>query len=70
MFLTSLHFIPISGMYFGVFVIILFEINEESVSLEMCKKASIYGQNHRAKQLANSERYWTLLSKAKLSGVI
>ena len=50
----------ISGVYFGVFVITLVEINVEGVSLEMCKKASIYGQNHKAEQLPNSERYWTL----------
>ena len=31
------------------------------------KKTSIYGQNHK---VANSERYWTLLTKEKFSGVI
>ena len=34
------------------------------------KGASIYGQNHRAEQLPINERYWTLLSKEELSGVI
>ena len=39
-------------------MIILFEINVEGVSLEMCpKKASIYDQNHRVEQLPNSEIY-------------
>ena len=31
------------------------------------KKTSICGQNHK---VANSEGYWTLLTKEKLSGVI
>ena len=56
-------------MYFWVFVIILVEIIVEGVSLEMCKKASVYSQIHRAEQLPNSERYWTLLTKEYLSGV-
>ena len=33
-------------------------------------KASINGQHHRAEQLPNSERYWTLLTKETLSCVI
>ena len=31
------------------------------------KKTSLYGRNNK---VANSERYWTLLTKEKLSGVI
>ena len=57
-------------MYFWVFEIILVEINVEGVSLEMCEKVSVYGQNHKAEQLPNSERYWTLLTKEYLSCVI
>ena len=38
--------------------------------LEMCQEASIYNQNHRAEQLPNSDRYWALLTKEYLSGVI
>ena len=33
---------------------ILVEINAEGV--EMCKKVSIYDQNHRAEQMPNSEK--------------
>ena len=36
----------------------------------MCKKASIYGQNHIVEELPNSERYSTLSTKEYLSGVI
>ena len=60
----------ISGVYFWVFEIILVEINVEGVSLEMCEKVSAYGQNHKAEQLPNNERYWTLLTKEYLSCVI
>ena len=40
------------------------------VSLEICKNVSIYDQNLRAEQLPISERYWTILAKENLSGVI
>ena len=45
-------------LFFGL--ISLVETYAEGVYLEMCKKASTYGQNHRVEQLPNSERYWTL----------
>ena len=36
--------------------------------LQKCAKmTSVYGQNHK---VATSERYWALLTKEKLSGVI
>ena len=53
---------------FLVFVIILVDLNV-GVSLQMCKKASIYGQNHSGK-LPSIERYLTLLTKEYLAGVI
>ena len=37
----------------------------------MCKKkASIFDQNHRVEELPIIERYWKLLAKENLSGVI
>ena len=39
-FLTTLFFIPISGVY--VFVIILVERNVEGIFLQMCKKRLLY----------------------------
>ena len=60
----------ISGVYFGGSMIILVEIRVKGFLWKCAKKASIYGQNHRAEELPNSERYWTLLMKEKLSGII
>ena len=48
-------------------MIILVEIHVKLFLWKCAKKISIYGQNHK---VAHSERYWTLLSKEKLSGVI
>ena len=48
-------------------MIILVEINVKGFLWKCAEKTSIYGQNHK---VANSERYWTLLTKEKLSGVI
>ena len=48
----------------------LFEITVEGVSFEMCKKASIYVQNHRVEQLPSGKRYQTLLTKDYLTGII
>ena len=48
-------------------MIILVEINVKGFLWKCAKETSIYGQNHK---VANSERYWTLLTKEKLSGVI
>ena len=45
-------------------MIILVEIHVKGF---LWKKTSIYGQNQK---VANSERYLTLLTKEKLSGVI
>ena len=47
-------------------MIILVEIHVKGF-LWKCAKKTIYGQNQK---VANSERYWTLLTKEKLSGVI
>ena len=52
---------------FSVFMIILVEINVQGFPWKCAKKTSIYGQNRK---MANSERYWTFLTKEKLSGVI
>ena len=43
-------------------MIILVEINVKGFLWKCAKKTSIYGQNHK---VANSERYWTLLTKEK-----
>ena len=48
-------------------MIILVEIHVKGFLWKCAKKTSIYGQNQK---VANSERYWTLLTKEKLSGVI
>ena len=47
-------------------MIILVEIHVKGFLWKCAKKTSIYGQNQK---VANSERYWTLLTKEKLSGV-
>ena len=47
--------------------IVLVEINVKGFLLQCAENTSIYGQNHK---VANSERYWTPLTKQKLSGVI
>ena len=52
---------------FSVFMIILVEIHVKGFLWKCSKKTSIYGQNHK---VASSARYWTLLTKEKLSGVI
>ena len=49
------------------FLIILVEINVQGFLWKCAKKTSIYGQNHK---VANSVRYWTFLTKEKLSSVI
>ena len=64
--IITFHFY-IHGVYFSVFMIILVEINVKGFLGKWAKKNFIYGQNHK---VANSERYWTLLTKEKLSGVI
>ena len=46
----------ISGMYLGVLIILL-ELNMKGFLWKCVKKASIYGQNHRAEQPTISERY-------------
>ena len=51
-------------------MIISVEINAEGFLWKCEKKVSMYGQNHRAEQLPIIERYWTLLTKENLSGVI
>ena len=48
-------------------MIILVEINVKGFLWKYAKKTSIYCQYHK---VAISERYWTLLTKQKLSGVI
>ena len=48
-------------------MIILAEIHVKEFLWKCVKMTSIYGQNH---SVANSERYWTLLTKEKLSCVI
>ena len=50
-----------------VFMINLVEINVKGFLWKCAEKSSIYGQNHEE---ANSARYWTLLTKEKLAGVI
>ena len=66
--LTSLLFISIFLLCtFLVFMIILVEIHVKRFLWKCAKKTSVYGQNQK---VANSERYWTLLTKEKLSGVI
>ena len=55
------------GVYFFGFMIILVEINVKGFIWKCAKKTSISGQNYK---VANSERYWSLLTKEKLSGVI
>ena len=57
----------IHGVYFSVFMIILVEIKVKGFLWKCTKKTSIYGQNHK---VANRGRYWTLLTKENLSGVI
>ena len=60
-------------MYFGVFFMVritFVEIRVKAFPWKCVEKASIYGQNHGAEQLPISERYWTLLTKEYLSGVI
>ena len=46
---------------------ILVEINVKGFLWKCAKKTFIYGQNHK---VASIERYWTHLTKQKLSGVI
>ena len=48
-------------------MIILVEINLKGFLWKCAKKTSIYGQNHK---VAKNERYCTLLTKEKLTGVI
>ena len=48
-------------------MIILVEINVKGFLWKCAAKTSIFGQNHK---VANSETYWTLLTKQKLSFVI
>ena len=52
---------------FLAFMIILVEIDVQGFLCKCAKKTSMYGENHK---VANSGRYWTLLTKEKLSGVI
>ena len=66
--LTALLFISIFLLCtFLVFMIILVEIHVQGFLWKCTKKTSIYGQNHK---VLNSEIYWTLLTKEKLSGLI
>ena len=66
--LTSLLFISIFLVcIFSVFMIILVEINVKGFLCKCAKKTYIYGQIHK---VANSERYWTLLTKENLPGLI
>ena len=51
-------------------MIILVEIKVKGSLWKCIKKAPIHGQNHRVEQLPISEKYWTCLTKEKLSGVI
>ena len=64
--IITFHFY-IPGVYFFCFMIILVKINVKGFLWKCAKKTSIYGHNHK---VANSERYWTLLTKEKLAGVI
>ena len=48
-------------------MIISDEINVKGFLWKCAKKTSIYGQNQK---VANSERYWILLTKEKFVGVI
>ena len=57
-------------MCFGVSMITLVEINAEGFLWKCLKKASVYGQNHRAVQVPINERYWTLFTKENFSGVM
>ena len=50
-----------------VFMINLVKINVKGFLWKCAEKSSIYGQNHEE---VNSARYWTLLTKEKLAGVI
>ena len=52
---------------FSVFIIILVEGNVKGILWKCAKKTSIYGQDHK---VANSERYWTCLTKEKDNKVI
>ena len=61
------YFLYLWCVFFFMFMIILFEINVKGFVWKCAKKTSIYGQNHK---VASSGRYWTLLTKEKLSGVI
>ena len=61
----------ISGVYIWVFVNILVKINVEGVSLEMCIKCFfLCPKSQTGTTRQSSERYWTLLTKEYLSGVI
>ena len=48
-------------------MIILVEKNVQGFLWICAKRTSIYSQNYK---VTNSERYWTLLTKENLSGVI